>query len=69
MKKKEERLTITFDKNCADFIMGALEGVVPRWECFGCGTKITKKNLGAITQEGVFCGNIVCLIKYVETRG
>lgn len=63
MKKK---LEITFSKETADFVIGVLEGVVPDWICSACGVDIDKHNLGVITKDHVFCGNIVCLVTYTE---
>ena len=59
-------MKIIFDRNTAEFVLGAFEGTFHP-ECIFCTDEITKKNLGVITNEGYGCSNIICLIKHTET--
>ena len=60
-------INITFDKNAAAYMIALFKDQHPL-VCQSCGKKITKKNLGGITQDGFIHDNIVCLIEMVEKK-
>lgn len=58
-------MTITFDHNVANFILGAVFGYM-RKDCVFCGTLIIPANLSAVTPEGCVCNNTMCLIRLAD---
>jgi hypothetical protein len=64
----KNKLRITFDENCAGFILKALKDVVKNPRCTFCGDSITKKNFGGAIDKKFFCKNIICLVKLTENK-
>lgn len=65
--KKEQLLKITFDPSLAKWMIATFAKDMQK-KCRFCGKRVNARNLGAITNGGMMCKNIVCLVEYVNEK-